>query len=327
MAVMGNRPSLTAPELARLLRAHYGIESAAIEETETGQDVAARRYRIDSRYFVKVRPADDARDGAASLSRHLADVGVPHVVAPLRSKSGALAVEDGECSLTVYPLIDGANGMAVGLTEHHWRAFGSFLKDLHAVRLPAELAELVAAETYRRPELDILPLIDAAASREDSEPAAFWTAHRDEIIALAARTEELGRALEQRALPLVLCHCDLHTNNVMIDRSGGLWVIDWDEPAHAPKERDLMFVVGGIHTGLVAPNETAWFLDGYGDPTTDPLALAYYRHALAVQDIAGYSKQLFLDSPLDERYADAWRILNVLFGPGGIVEIARASPT
>ena len=46
-----------------------------------------------------------------------------------------------------------------------------------------------------------------------------------------------------------------------------------------------------------------------------------------MQDIAGYGKQLFLDSPLDERYADAWRILKVLFGPGGIVEIARASPT
>ena len=91
---MGTLRDLTAAELARALRTHYEIESAAIEETEAGQDAGARRYRVDSRYFVKVRPADDGREGAAALSRYLADVGIPHVVAPLRSKSGTLTVPD-----------------------------------------------------------------------------------------------------------------------------------------------------------------------------------------------------------------------------------------
>lgn len=317
---MERPPGLTTSELARVLRAHYAIDSATIEETETGQDVAAWRYRVDSRYFVKVRAAVDARDGAASLSRHLADAGVPHVVAPLRSKSGALTVQDGEHSLTVYPLIDGANGMDVGLTEDHWRAFGSFVKSLHAVTLPAELADRVASETYRPAELDVLSRVDTAASHQDSEPAAFWNAHRDEIFALAARAEELGRALEERALPYMLCHCDLHTNNVLIDRDGGLWVIDWDEPTHAPKERDLMFLVGGIHTSLVDPRETAWFLEGYGDPAVNSLALAYYRHAWAVQDIGLYGAQVFLKGS-----SVAFGFFRRLFAPGAIVEIARNS--
>ena len=317
---------LTEDDLARTLRTQFGIEATSVVPTETGQDVHARRYRVDSSYFVKVRPAGDARDGAASLSRYLHDQGVPHVVAPLRSRTGSLTVQAGEHSLTVYPLIDGVTAMEVGLTERHWRAFGSFLKGLHATTLPAELDERVAFETYRPAELDLLPRIDhAVSSRAASEMVTFWSAHRDEIFALATRTEELGPALEERALPLVLCHSDLHTNNVIIDRDGELWVIDWDEPAQAPKERDLMFVVGGIHTSFVRPRETAWFLEGYGDSGTDPLALAYYRHAWAGQDIGGYGKQVFLDSTLVERHPEACRRLKSLFGPGSIVEIARAS--
>ena len=317
---------LTEADLMRALRTEFGIEATSVVPTEAGQDVHARRYRIDSSHFVKVRPASDARDAAALLSRYLYDAGVPYVVAPLRSRTGSLTVHEGEHSLTVYPLVGGLTGREVGLNERHWRALGSFLKGLHATSLPAELDKRVASETYRPAELDLLPRIDeAVSSREADELVVFWNARREEIFALAARTEQLGRALKELALPFVLCHADLHTNNVMIGNDGDLWVVDWDEPAHAPKERDLMFVVGGIHTSFVEPRETAWFLEGYGDSTTDPLALAYYRHAWAVQDIGSYGKQVFLDSALDERRPDAYRRFKSLFGAGSIVEIARAS--
>lgn len=314
---------LTKQDLARALQTHYAIGARTIEATEAGQDAAAQRYRVDSRYFVKVRPAAEARDAAARLARHLADEGLAHVVAPLRSQGGSLTVREREHSLTVYPLVDGVNGMQSGLTEQQWHAFGSFVHELHAIAIPIGLA--VASETYRPAELDVLALIDEAApGHSHNEPRAFWTAHRDEIFALAARTEVLGRDVEQLGLPFVLCHCDLHTNNVMIDRDGELWVIDWDEPTHAPKERDLMFVVGGIHTSLVDARETAWFFEGYGDPVANPLALAYYRHAWAVQDIGSYGTQVFLE-PAVERSSVAFGFFQRLFAPGAIVELARNS--
>jgi spectinomycin phosphotransferase len=322
MLLMDEQRGLSEHDLKEALRSEFGIDAISVVSPEAGQDVDAQRYRIDARYFVKVRPAADARETSAILARHLCDEGIPYVVAPLRSRTDALTVRAGEHSLNVYPLVDGLNAMATDLTERQWRALGSFLRELHAVSLPAELAERVPSETYRRAELDLLPRIDEAASRRAAdELGSFWLVRRDEIFALAAHTEALGHELEQLALPHVLCHCDLHTNNVMVDRHDELWVIDWDEPTQAPKERDLMFVVGGIQTSFVAPRETACFLEGYGDATTNALALAYYRHAWAVQDIAGYGKQVFLDSSR----GNAADRLKSLFGPGSIVEIARGS--
>jgi hypothetical protein len=76
----------------------------------------------------------------------------------------------------------------------------------------------------------------------------------------------------------------------------------------------------------LAAAETRRFLDGYGDTTVDPLALSYYRHARAVQDIAGYGKRILSDQRCgDESRADAARILVGLLGAGEIVELARES--
>jgi spectinomycin phosphotransferase len=302
---------LSPAELGLALRTHYAIDGAAIEPTEAGQDVAARRFRVDSRYFVKVRPASDPRDAAATAVRELRDHGLREAVAPIRSQAGGLTVRWGEHSLSVYPLIDGVNGMRSGLNEQQWRAFGAFARQLHTSSAHLDLP----AETYRPAELDLLPQIDAAVAGEHS---AFWRAHHEEILALAARTEALGRELAQLALPLVVCHADLHTNNVMIDRGGALRVIDWDDLVVAPKERDLMFVIEGIDTRLVSPQQTTLFLDGYRDTATNDIALAYYRHAWAVQDIGGYGKQVFVDG-----VPAAFQRLASLFEPTGIVALAR----
>jgi spectinomycin phosphotransferase len=333
---MRDRPDLSEEALAAALRVHYSIDAVSVGFLLGGEDASAWAYRVEtgqegSRYFVKVREANGSRDVAAAVSRFLYERGVPHVVAPVRSNASSPTVREGEFSFTVYPFIDGRTGVEAGLDERHWWALGNLVQRLHASSLPPDLSKQLATETYRPAEIDVVRQIDRAVSGRSfagtvAQVAAFWTAHRAEILALVERTEELGRLVERLSLPLVLCHADLHTWNVMIDGDGELWLIDWDEVVRAPKERDLMFVVGGIGAGLVDPHETASFFEGYGDTAVDPLALSYYRHAWAVQDIGGYGARIFFAPSLgDESRSDAARILMGLFDPGEIVELARTS--
>jgi hypothetical protein len=66
--------------------------------------------------------------------------------------------------------------------------------------------------------------------------------------------------------------------------------------------------------------------EGYGEVDIDALALAYYRHAWAVQDVGGYAARVLLDaSANDEQRGDAARILYGLFRPGEIVDLAHRS--
>jgi spectinomycin phosphotransferase len=127
-------------------------------------------------------------------------------------------------------------------------------------------------------------------------------------------------------LPLVLCHADIHTNNVLVGGDADIWIVDWDETMLAPRERDLMFVVGGISRDFVDARREALFFDGYGDVELNQAALAYYRYAWAVSDVAAYGEQVFLRPDLgakDQR--EAAERLSTLFEPGEIVEIALES--
>jgi spectinomycin phosphotransferase len=148
------------------------------------------------------------------------------------------------------------------------------------------------------------------------------------IHTLVTRAEELGQQLARRVLPGVLCHGDIHTNNVLLDGHGAVWIVDWDDTVLAPKERDLMFVVGGgINRALVGPREEALFLQGYGARTLDSLALAYYRYAWAVSDIGAYGAEVVLrpDLGVVSRRAAVSAFLR-LFEPGRIVDLALATP-
>jgi spectinomycin phosphotransferase len=233
-------------------------------------------------------------------------------------------------ALALYPLLDAATGAEVGLSPAQWRELGAAVRQAHALPTTPELAALAGRETFRPSRRELLPALEAAVARaEAADPVAgalagFWKAHRDLIDALVDRADRLGRQLAPEGLRQVLCHGDLHAWNVLVDSDDHLWIVDWDEAVLAPRERDLMFVVGGIGHGLVRPHDTERFLRGYGETGIDPRLLAYYRTAWAVQDIAAYGEEVLLTPALgQETRRAALEGLMDLFEPGNIVDLAN----
>jgi spectinomycin phosphotransferase len=114
---------------------------------------------------------------------------------------------------------------------------------------------------------------------------------------------------------------------VLVDADGQPWIVDWDEAILAPRERDLMFVVGGIARGLVRPGDTDRFFQGYGRVAVDPRLLAYYRAAWAVQDIAAYGEQVLMTPAAGAatRRAAVDGFTD-LFAPGNIADLALRGP-
>jgi spectinomycin phosphotransferase len=260
--------------------------------------------------------------------------GLDRVVAPLPTVTGALWGTVGDFVTLLYPFIDGRSAWEAGLSSEQWTEFGATLRRLHAAEPPEELAQRLPREEFSpapRWHGVVRDLLDRSAGDDGDEWAvrlgAFLSDRRDEVRYLLHRTAQLGGRLQACHGPFVLCHGDIHVGNVLIDAAGRLWLVDWDQPVMAPRERDLMFVLGSTFRGVAAGSpEEAAFWAGYGTVETDPVALAFYRYDWALQDIGAFAAVLVAQGDVGAASKEeALRMLEVVFAPGGIVEAAEQS--
>jgi spectinomycin phosphotransferase len=154
--------------------------------------------------------------------------------------------------------------------------------------------------------------------------AAFLDERRGEMRILLDRTHELGRELRGQQLERVLCHSDLHLNNVMVDALERLHVVDWDQPILAPRECDLMLLFGTAFGGFAEGSaEQAAFLAGYGPISVNLVAMAYYYHERVTTDLGSFAYELYwLPDADDETRRAAARWLCVIFEPGRSADAA-----
>jgi spectinomycin phosphotransferase len=332
---MREPPPLAEASIVEALRTGFGVEVGVLEFLPVGNDAASWSYRVEAagggKLYLKLRAGGEAMPGAAVPS-HLERHGVSNVLAPLRARDGSPAVRLGHLWLALYPMRDGRPAGQAGLSPAQWRQFGATVALVHAVPPTPELGRLVPVEAFRPSRRELIGGLDELLTGPGphdpatAKLAGFWRDRREQILELAGRADQAGRRLAARPLRTVLCHADLHTFNVLVEPGGTLWIVDWDEAVLAPKERDLMFVVGGIGRDLMRPGDTDSFFEGYGEATIDPHLLTYYRTAWAVQDLAAYGEEVLMTPGLgQESRRAALDGLTSLFEPGNIVDIATGS--
>ena len=334
-------PAISTETIAANLRADYGLRVDQVTFLPIGADANAAVYRIDTgydaSYFLKLKRGDFA-EIAVTVPAFLNQQGIQQVMAPLETTSHQLWSSRHGFTWILYPFFEGPNGFATPLADAQWVTLGRSLRAVHATILPPALAAHVPREVYSPQWRDQVMAFDQQVAagvydHPDDDPlarrlAAFWRTRRDEIRALVERSEHLGQTLRQRAdAPdaFVLCHTDLHAGNVLLsaDDDRDLAIVDWDAPIFAPKERDLMFVGGGIGAIWDSAREEALFYQGYGATEIDPVALSYYRYERIVEDVAAYGEQIFeAQGSVEDREHGLVGTMGQ-FRPGRVVDIAH----
>jgi spectinomycin phosphotransferase len=153
----------------------------------------------------------------------------------------------------------------------------------------------------------------------------FLQENRSLIQQLVERSEQLGQKARNRPLKFTLCHSDIHGGNVLVTGKEALYIVDWDDPILAPKERDLMFIGGGVGNVWNKPYEQKLFYQGYGQTDLDGSLLAYYRYERIVEDIAIYSQELLFKPTDGKNRREMYKHFMSLFEPHGVVDIAFAT--
>jgi spectinomycin phosphotransferase len=323
-------PGLTAIVRTALLTG-YGVEARAFTFVP-GYDMRAATYEVasaDGQLFAKAHHGSVA-DAPLEVPRALLDAGVAHVLAPLRTLASALTQPmSGGWTLVLYPFVPARNAMVAGMTPDQWRAFGATLRAVHDSGLEHRFADRLPAESFALPSAVIVrDLLDQPPEPSTSPAAArlasVLEARAERIRAMLDRAEELRAALATRPFGRVLCHADIHAANILVADDRRIRLIDWDGPMIAPRERDLLFVIGSRIARDVAPHEEVWFFEGYGTVEVDADALVYYRYERILEDIGEFARSVFGDPELPEASRESQvRLVESFFEPGDILDTAE----
>jgi len=330
---------LTPPDLANdiiiaCVRDTFGLPIAHATFLPVGADVHSAVYRLvtadGTSYLLKLRRGT-FNEVAVAVPAFLHAQGIQQVMAPISTTTHQLWVHAHGFDWMLYPFFAGKTGFEVALSPAQWITLGASMQAVHTTVLPAGLVAGMRRETYsprwRRRVQAVHTQVEQHAYEDPiaARLANFWMIKRDEIHRVVERAEQFAEALQQRVVALVVCHADLHAGNVLVGSDGALAIVDWDELMLAPKERDLMFVGGGIGGVWNTAYEEKLFYGGYGKAEIDPVVLAYYRYERIVADIAAYAEQIFgMQGSADDR-AQGLHELMGQFLANSVVEIAHRS--
>ncbi|MCI0396716.1 MAG: aminoglycoside phosphotransferase family protein [Chloroflexi bacterium] len=332
---MLEKPDLQDEKIVACLQDAYGLLVVQLAFLPLGADRNTAVYRAlaedETPYFVKLRRGL-FNETAVALPKFLGDQGIRPIIAPLATKTEQLWATVGAFKLILYPFVEGHDAYEVALSDHHWRDLGVALKSIHTAVLPPALRRRIQQETYspqwREMVKTFLERVEHGAFDDPVavKLAAFLQARRQEILDLVGRAERLARPLQARSPEFVLCHSDIHAGNLLIDANDALYIVDWDDPILAFKERDLMFIGGGlVGAGHTPQEEETLFYESYGQTEIDPIALAYYRYERIIQDIAQFCDQILSTNEGGEDREQSLRYLMSNFLPNDVLEIAYKS--
>jgi len=327
---------LTKPDIAdgliiSRLQDEYNLHVSTLTFLPLGADFGTAVYRIiaddGTAHFLKLRKSFD--EISVTVPLFLKSQGIKEIIAPFETRSKQGWADFDRYKMILYPFFVGENRFEMELSDSHKRTFGTALKAIHSVQLPPEIKRRIPQETfspkYREQMKDFQRQVEDSTYSDLNaiKLAKFIKSKRDEIDRLIKRAEELASKLQSQSHRLVLCHTDIHRANILITSKNEFYIVDWDAPLLAPKERDLMFIGGGIDYIWKSKRDESVFYEGYGKTDIDFPMMTFYRYERVIEDLAAYAEQLLLTDEGGADREEAYRRFTGNFEPSQTIEIVE----
>lgn len=326
---MQNHP-LQEQQIIELLKYNYAIDAQSVQPLQLGADMNALVYKVTAGshlYFLKIKYGNHEEVHMA-ITQLLHDSHIKEIIFPITTIDGNLFKQFNYFKMIVYPFINGQDGFRQPLTKNQWIALGKALKKIHTLSIPVAIRKSLREETFSskwREIVSALPLqieSDTSDNQITIDFKHYYQEKRHTINRLVHSAEELCKQIDVNSNEYVLCHSDIHAGNVLMTSNESFYIVDWDDPMIAPKERDLMFIGGGVGNVWNASDEVAHFYEGYGKTNINETVLSYYRHERIIEDIAQYGQAILAYDLNDKSKLISLMHFKSIFEPNGVLDIA-----
>lgn len=252
---MLEKPEIEEKKILNTLENEFGLSVKEINFLPLGADADTAVYHIvtkeDAVYFLKLR-SGEFNEASVSVPRYLSKLGIKQIIPPLATRTGQLHAALEQYAVILYPFVEGLNGFQRNLSDLQWREFGAAMQKFHTTKFPLATTRSIPHEEFSPKWRDSVKMFLNRIEHETfSEPVAremsvFLKKKSVELLELVNRTERFAHLLQDRQLELIVCHGDIHAWNLLLTDNGAFYMVDWDTLVFAPRERDLMFIGGGL---------------------------------------------------------------------------------
>lgn len=320
---MKYEPDISIEQIIKCLDNNYPIKVTSIHFLPLGEDGWV--YKIVDKngknWFIKLKYKFNK--ATIALSSYLKNtLNYDFIPKILKTNDGDYAVEINGLSMFIQQYVDGHE-----LRENDTRQFrvqvGKNLKQLFnsVASIPQSIIDVLPRENFKRhlESAENVIQIGSADNREseiEKELSQFIRSQDEKITLILRRTKELGKKLRQLNLQFGICHADIHTSNILVNKENKLYFIDWESVMLAPRERDLVFYAVGLEINKD-------ILEGYdASYAAQKDVLTYYKYEWVVQEIADYGTQVFFSNYSEKQKEYALQRFIHLFAPNDVAEDA-----
>lgn len=294
-------PILDKAALFEVIHREYGLYVESLSFLPTGW--TAYCYAIDctdgERFFLKLTSDSDLVPFAASdrdfylpmtyqlRARKL----LPNVACPVRTRSGRFMAHFDDYLLILFHFIDGKvvghDGISDDVLAKLARMIGILHRSTPEIEVEKPFVEGfdIAFEGDLMDALDVLAGITPDDKRGRRELRDLLLPRKDELLGRLDRLKELQSLARATGKTMVVCHTDLHGENLMMDERGNLYIIDWEGAMIAPPEHDLFFFAGyDYFWDIFLPNYEREF----GPASLEGNVFGFYYYRRMLEDLTDW---------------------------------------
>jgi len=293
----------------------YGIGAVSLTFVPKGE--VAYSYIVDcssgNRYFLKLFSHSRlAQIGVRNTDFYLPLTWIlhskrllPNVPYPIKTRDGDLQTDFDGQPLVLFNFIDGETlGCDADFSDDILMKLARLVGILHRSTPEIEI-EFSNVEHFDIPfeddllnGLDALEAITEIDSQGKQELRELLLPRKNEIFGYLERLKELQELAKATGKEKVLCHTDIHGDNLIMDRQGNLHILDWEGAMLAPPEHDLFFLAGEDRFfDVFLPNYQREF--GQVILNSDVFGFYYYRRNL--EDLTDWLVRILYENTHEEQ--------------------------